>query len=46
MTRLFRRLSVAVADELGFEYPYGTDRRVSAYMEKIRRLEPDAQDFV
>ena len=46
MTRLFRRLSVAVADELGFEYPYGTDRRVSAYMEKIRGLEPDAQDFV
>ena len=46
MTRLFRRLAVAVADGLGFEYPHDTDRRVSAYMEKIRRLELDAEDFV
>ena len=46
MTRLFRRLSVAVADELGFDYPHDSDRRVTAYMDKIRRLDRDAEDFV
>ncbi len=46
MTRLFRRLAVAVADELDFDYPHETDRRITEYMEKIRRLDKDAEDFV
>lgn len=45
-TRLFRRLAVAVADGLDFVYPHETDRRVTAYMRKIRRLDRDAEDFV
>ena len=45
-TRLFRRLAVAVADGLGFDYPHETDRRVSEYMLKIRHLDRDAEDFV
>ncbi len=44
--RLFRRLAVAVADGLDFDYPHETDRRVTAYMRKIRRLNRDAKDFV
>lgn len=46
MTRLFRRLAVAVADELDFDYPHETDRRITAYMDKIRRLDRAAEDFV
>ena len=45
-TRLFRRLAVTVADGLDFDYPHETDRRVTAYMGKIRRLDRDAEDFV
>lgn len=45
-TRLFRRLAVAVADGLEFDYPHETDRRVTEYMRKIRRLDRDAKDFV
>ena len=45
-TRLFRRLAVTVAGGLDFDYPHETDRRVTAYMGKIRRLDRDAEDFV
>ena len=45
-TRLFRRLAVEVADGLEFDYPRETDRRVTEYMAKIRRLDRDAEDFV
>ncbi len=45
-TRLFRRLAVAVADGLNYDYPHETDRRVTEYMLKIKRLDRDAEDFV
>ncbi len=45
-THLFRRLAVAVADGLNYDYPHETDRRVTAYMQKIRHLDRDAEDFI
>lgn len=36
---LFRRIAVEVADRLGYEYPHDLDRRVVAYVNKIRNLD-------
>lgn len=44
-TRLFRRIAVSVAQSLGFQYPDHTETDVMAYLEKVRRLPPDATDF-
>jgi aminoglycoside 6-adenylyltransferase len=33
----FRKISLAVAHDLGYEYPRGLDKRVSQYIEKIKR---------
>jgi aminoglycoside 6-adenylyltransferase len=43
--RLFRRMAMSVAESLGFQYPTDTDAAVSAYLEKVRRLPPDATDL-
>ena len=37
-TAVFRRLTAAVGAHLGYEYPADLDRRVTAYLEKIRQL--------
>ncbi|XID94510.1 aminoglycoside 6-adenylyltransferase [Paenibacillaceae bacterium WGS1546] len=42
MVELFRRASKEVADCLEFAYPEEDDRRVTAYLEHVRRLPPDA----
>ncbi|REE68675.1 aminoglycoside 6-adenylyltransferase [Paenibacillus taihuensis] len=39
MSTLFRRLAAELAAKLGYEYPHALDRRVTAYMERIQRLE-------
>ncbi|MBP3964764.1 aminoglycoside 6-adenylyltransferase [Paenibacillus lignilyticus] len=45
MTDLFRKLAVELGEKLGYDYPHARDRRVVAYMQRIRQLEPDAQQF-
>ncbi|MBN1140038.1 MAG: aminoglycoside 6-adenylyltransferase [Anaerolineae bacterium] len=39
---LFRTTAVAVASHLGFVYPHGDDRRVSAHLRHVRSLPGDA----
>lgn len=43
MGELFRRAAVPVADHFGFEYPFGDDDRVSAYLRHVRQLPKDAE---
>ncbi len=38
MGALFRRVAVPLAERFGFEYPRDDDRRVSAHLERVRRL--------
>lgn len=45
MIDLFRRVAVEVAGLLGFSYPYDMDRRASAYLHKVRRLDHGARSF-
>lgn len=42
---LFRKSAVQVAEEFGFDYPYGDDEHVSAYLEHIQRLPSDAKEI-
>ncbi len=42
---LFRRAAVEVGERLGFRYPHELDRRSVAYLQRIRRLPPDAEEF-
>lgn len=42
---LFRQFALDVATQLHFEYDRVQDQRVSAYLEHIRKLSPQAQDF-
>jgi aminoglycoside 6-adenylyltransferase len=37
---LFRRVAIEVATRLGYEYPHEMDRRVSDYVEQIKRMQP------
>jgi aminoglycoside 6-adenylyltransferase len=39
---LFRRVATEVADDLGYAYPLGLDRRVTAYVREIRDLDHGA----
>lgn len=36
---LFRRVAIEVGTHLGYAYPYDLDRRVTAYVERIKQLE-------
>ena len=36
--KLFRTIAIPVAEHYGYEYPYGDDERVSAYLEHIHSL--------
>jgi aminoglycoside 6-adenylyltransferase len=38
--QLFRQVAIEVGAHLGYEYPHDLDRRVSAYVEQIKRMEP------
>jgi aminoglycoside 6-adenylyltransferase len=42
---LFRTVALAVAEHYGFAYPHGDDQRVSAHLERVRRLPNSAADF-
>jgi aminoglycoside 6-adenylyltransferase len=37
-TTLFRRVAIEVGEALGYPYPADLDRRVSAYLEEVRRM--------
>ena len=37
---LFRRVAIEVGDHLGYAYPYDLDRRVIAYVERIKQMKP------
>jgi aminoglycoside 6-adenylyltransferase len=45
MCELFRRAAVPLAEHHGFEYPFEDDRRVSAHLEHVHRLPPDAAEM-
>ena len=42
---LFRRAAIEVGDHLGYAYPHHLDRRVVAYLQKVRKLDRRAQRF-
>ena len=42
MGALFHIVGGAIADAYGYEYPYGDDERVTAYLHHIRRLDKAA----
>jgi aminoglycoside 6-adenylyltransferase len=46
MIDLFRRLTKEVGNSLNYRYPSDLDRRVTAYLTKIRNLAADAEDFL
>ena len=43
--KLMRKLSIPVAENLGYTYPMEDDERVTAYLLKVRNLPKDAQSF-
>ncbi|MEK5645172.1 aminoglycoside adenylyltransferase [Paenibacillus rhizosphaerae] len=45
MTDLFRSTAQEVAAKFGFAYPHEDDRRVTAYLERVRTLEPGAAEI-
>ncbi len=45
MGELFRRIAIPVAEQFGFTYPEGDDRRVSAHMRHVRYLPRDAKEM-
>lgn len=42
MCELFRKVAGLVANRFGYNYPYGDDERVSAYLRHVHRLPRDA----
>jgi aminoglycoside 6-adenylyltransferase len=45
MGELFHSVAVAVANTMGYEYPYGDDERVTAHLRNVRKLEKGAQQI-
>lgn len=45
MCDLFRKAAIPLAEHFGFEYPFGDDERVSAYLKHIRELPRDAKEI-
>lgn len=41
-TDLFRHAAVRVAEPFGFEYPFGEDEKISAYLREVQRLPQSA----
>ncbi len=42
---LFRITAISVAEQFGFEYPYGDDQRVSAHLNHVRFLPKNAKEM-
>ena len=42
---LFRKIAIQVGTELGFAYPHELDLRVVAYLQKVQRLDRQAERF-
>ncbi len=42
---LFRQVAIEVADHLGYVYPQDLDQRVTAYLQKVKRLVHGAESF-
>jgi hypothetical protein len=38
---LFRRVGIEVGEQLHYDYPHDLDRRVMAYLQKIKQRESD-----
>ncbi|WP_195573992.1 aminoglycoside 6-adenylyltransferase [Paenibacillus sp. 1001270B_150601_E10] len=45
MCGLFRETALFVADKLGFEYPIEDDRKVTGYLERVRKLPSNATEM-
>lgn len=45
MGALFRHVAAELAAHFGFAYPLREDEEVSAFLHRVRRLPPDAQNF-
>jgi aminoglycoside 6-adenylyltransferase len=45
MCNLFRKVAVPLAEQLGFEYPFDDDRRVTAHLEYVKALPQDAKEL-
>lgn len=43
--QLMRKMSIAVAEDLGYTYPMDEDERVTLYLQKVKNLPSDAQSF-
>jgi aminoglycoside 6-adenylyltransferase len=43
---LFREIAIEVGDRLGYPYLYDLDRRMVAYLNKVRNLDPQAKKFL
>jgi aminoglycoside 6-adenylyltransferase len=42
---LFRRMAIEVGDRLGYAYPHELDRRMMAYLQKVKNLDRQAKSF-
>jgi aminoglycoside 6-adenylyltransferase len=42
---LFRRVAIEVGDHLGYAYPHDLDRRVMAYLQKVRQTDRGSEVF-
>jgi aminoglycoside 6-adenylyltransferase len=42
---LFRKVAIEVGDLLGYAYPHELDRRAVVYLQKVRDLDRNAEDF-
>lgn len=42
---LFRRVAIEVGEHLGYTYPHALDGRVDAYIQKVRKLDRQADSF-
>jgi hypothetical protein len=40
-----RKVSIPVAENLGYFYHYDEDERVTAYLQQVKNLPKDAQSF-
>lgn len=46
MIALMRKTACQVGDRLGYAYPQDRERRVIAYLQKVKNLPPGAESFV
>lgn len=45
MCDLFRKVAIPIAEQLGFDYPFDDDRRVTAHLKHVRTLPKDAKEI-